>query len=254
MRSSVASVELDDTVTLAGAEGIDLDLVLAGIGSRSAALLIDLVVQTLPLIVVAFVARQFANAGVALVAITAFLVLFGYPTLMEAFAGGRTLGKMALGIAVVAADGTPVTFVAATIRNVVRVIDLLPGVYTVGLVAVLATRRSQRLGDLAAGTLVVRRARAQSGVGGPVPYAAGWDGAPPQPSAEIASWDTSALSLDEVAAVRAFLGRRQSLDAAHRSQIADTLARQILPKVAGIPLDGGPELLLERIAYARAFR
>lgn len=248
------------------------------------------------------------------------MMLFGYPVLMEAFAGGQTLGKRPLGIAVVGDDGTPVTFVAATIRNVVRLIDLLPGAYTVGLIAVLATKRSQRLGDLAAGTLVIHRTRLQSVVGGPVPYSAGWNGSttraagswnggptrpapsstgghatqpsvgwtgspmlanaewegartqapfgrggeavePPfgrdtsaPPPAEIAAWDTSALSLDEVAAVRAFLGRRQSLDPQHRSQIADALASQLLPKVAGIPLDGGPELLLERIAYARTFR
>lgn len=245
-------------MTLAGAEGIDLDLVLAGIGSRGAALMLDSVVQFVALIVLGFVSAQFENAGVALLAIGIFGIVFGYSILMEAFAGGRTIGKMAVGIAVVRADGTPVTFLAATIRNVVRVIDLLPGVYTVGLISLLVTKRCQRLGDLAAGTIVVRPVRRTAQVG----YDAGFGmqrgvGAPsgvPQAPPEIATWDTSALSLDEVAAVRAFLSRRHQVAFAHRAQIAQTLAQQLLPKVAGIPLDGGPELFLERIAYARAFR
>ena len=247
-------MELDDKLTLAGAEGIDIDLVLAGIGSRAAALFLDSIIQFGGLLFVAWVGAQFTNSGIALVAVAGFLALFGYPTLMEAFAGGRTVGKMALGIAVVRDDGTPVTFLAAVIRNVMRLIDLLPGVYTVGAVAVFFTKRSQRLGDLVAGTLVVRRAKAQATVGGVVPYDAGWGGVLPQAPPEIATWDTSQLTLDEVAAVRAFLGRRHELGPQHRNQIGQMLAGQLLPKVAGIPLDGGPELFLERIAYARAFR
>ncbi len=64
-RSSVGQVKLDDTVSLAGAEGIDLDLVLAGIGSRSAALLIDVAVQFVALLVAGFVAVLFGEAGIA---------------------------------------------------------------------------------------------------------------------------------------------------------------------------------------------
>ena len=251
-------MDLEDKVTLAGAEGIDLDLVLAGIGSRGAAVMLDSVVQVVALIVIGFVSVQFGDAGAALFAIGVFGIVFGYPILMEAFAGGRTIGKMAVGIAVARTDGTPVTFLAATIRNVVRVIDLLPGVYTVGLISLLVTKRCQRLGDLAAGTIVVRPVRRTAPVGYDAGFGTGLGGGSarvlPEAPPEIATWDTSTLSLDEVAAVRAFLGRRHELAIGHRAQIAQTLAQQLLPKVAGIPLDGGPELFLERIAYARAFR
>lgn len=248
-------MELDDKVTLAGPEGIDLDLVLAGIMSRAGALLLDTLIQIVIIWVAGLAAEGFPDESIAVVAIATFLAVFGYPIAMEAFNGGRTLGKMALGIAVVRDDGTPVTFLAATIRNVVRLVDLLPGLYTVGLVAALVTKRTQRLGDLVAGTLVVRRNRQQAPVGGLAPAGPGpWFGPPPQAPAEIATWDTSALTADELAAVRAFLDRRSQLDLLHRNQIGQALATQLLPKVAGIPLDGGPELFLERIAYARSFR
>jgi len=277
-------VEIDDKVTLPGAEGIDLDLVLAGIGSRGAALFVDLVVQGLLFLLVVLVSSAAGDPGAAIVAIGSFLVVFGYPTLLEAFNGGRTLGKQAVGIAVVAHDGSPASFLSVVIRNVVRiVIDLLPGVYTVGLISMFVSKRTQRVGDFAGRTIVVRRGRAQAtaspydaglttptglagaGSGGPAygpPPPQPWDGppacgAPPSAQAvppEIAQWDTSALTLDEVAAVRAFLFRRHQIPLQHRNTIALTLAKQVQPKVAGIPLDGGPELLLERIAYARMFR
>lgn len=275
-------MEIDDRLTLPGAEGIDLDLVLAGIGSRGAALFVDLVVQGLIFFAVVLVAVAAGDPGVAIEAIGAFFVVFGYPILLEAFNGGRTLGKQAVGIAVVSADGSPASFLSVTIRNVVRiVIDLLPGVYTVGLIAMFVTERTQRVGDLAGRTIVVRRGRSQvtaspydagltapaglDAAGGPSygpPPPGSWGGPPAWGASspprtippEIAHWDTSALTLDEVAAVRAFLFRRHQIAMQHRNTIAITLAEQLRPKVAGIPLDGGPELLLERIAYARMFR
>jgi uncharacterized RDD family membrane protein YckC len=251
-------VELDETVSLAGAEGIDLDLPLAGIASRSGALIIDLVLQIVAFFVLGFVASFFTSdegdgAGVALVSIGAFAVLFAYPIVADAFFG-RTLGKAALGLAVVRTDGAPITFLASAIRNLVRAIDLLPGGYLVGLIAVLASKQNQRLGDMAAGTLVVRRQREQQVVGGPAAFDPLFGQLPPAPPDEIAAWDTSAVTAEEVAAVRAFLGRRHQIDAGHRHQLADALARALVPKVAGVPLDGGPEAFLERVAYARALR
>lgn len=271
-------MDLDDRLVLPGAEGIDLDVVLSGIASRGAAVIIDLVLETLAIILFGWIATVMGDPGLAVYAIAIFLITLGYPTLMEAFNGGRTLGKQALGIAVVATDGTPASFLAVAIRNIIRPIDALPAVYTVGLVSALATKKVQRLGDLAAGTIVVRRKQSHAvtgsygaGLGAPgqpwgTPGPGGW-GTPgawgpqgwipaplPEAPAEITTWDTSAITVDELAAVRAFLVRRHELPAQHRYTIAATLAGQVGPKVAGLPLDGGPELLLERIAYARSFR
>lgn len=241
-------MELDDRVTVAGAEGIDLDLVLAGVGSRGAAFLIDLALQAAMLGAITAAAGAVASLSTAVVAIATFVTFLGYPILAEAFAGGRTVGKALLGISVVAVDGTPVTFLAATIRNVVRVVDSLPGVYLVGIVAVLATRRNQRVGDLAAGTLVVHRPRAAlaDDVDGGVHAVASAE--------EMAGWDVSAVTSDEVAAMRSFLGRRSSLDPGRRAELAQALSFQILPKVAGVPLEGGPEVFLARVVAAKTTR
>lgn len=255
--SSVGSVELEDRISLPSAEGIDLDLVLAGIASRSLALLVDLAVQMLVILLLALVAGSLGDGGLAFASVGGFLVLLGYPILFEALNGGQTLGKAWLGIAAVADDGTPLRFLPAVIRNVVRVVDSLPGTYTVGLVAVLVTERNQRVGDLAAGSLVVRRPRVRATVPLVGPGAMGAMGVPSGsagPPPEMATWDVSAVTADEVAAIGSFLDRRHALALDARHQIADALARQVLPKVAGVPAHDGPEPFLERVAAAKLSR
>lgn len=235
----------DDRLSVAAAEGLDLDLHLAGIGSRSAALSLDLVLQSILMALVALVGSLFAELGVAFAAIAGFLVIFGYPILAEGFAGGRTFGKAIMGIRVVALDGSPATFLDVVVRNLVRLIDALPGTYLVGLLAVLASSKAQRLGDMAAGTLVVHERRQKAAMASPALTAADL---PP----EAAGWDVSAVTPEEVAATRAFLGRRHELQPSNRADLAQGLAFQLLPKVAGVPLEGGPEVFLERVVAARS--
>lgn len=254
-----------------GAEGLDLDVTLAGLSSRTGAAVIDLLIQTVAILVMTFIAGQFGDAGLAVAVTGAFLVVFGYPIAAETLANGQTVGKRLLGLAVVGTSGAPVTFMASTIRNVVRIVDLLPGTYLVGGVAIFATARNQRVGDMAAGTIVIHRPRAGTHLvgghavgttgaedpgraGGSVVAPGGWvpgTTVAPVLSPEVVGWDVSAVTAEEVAAVRTFLVRRHQLDATHRANLAQTLAFQILPKVAGVPLDGGPEHFLERIAAAR---
>lgn len=238
-----------------GAEGIDLHLSLAGIGSRSAALLVDVIIQFLALAAFTLLASSFGAAGAAVAAIGAFAIVIGYHLLFEAFNDGRTPGKALLRIAAVSADGTPLTFWQSVVRNVVRFIDLLPGTYLVGMVAVLATTKSQRLGDLAAGTVVVHRSSGQVAI-----PAAAWDLPAVAPAGSVpggavpATWDLSAVSTEEVAAAREFLTRRSALDPAHRASIAQALGSQLAAKVVGVPLDGGPEAFLERVVAAKVSR
>src|SRR5688572_23968393 len=96
--------------------------------------------------------------ALALVILLSFATFFGYFAVFEALNGGRTPGKQALGIRVVMETGHPVTATAALVRNLVRLLDcyfpLLP--FLPGLLMVFLHRRNQRLGDLAAGTIVVR--------------------------------------------------------------------------------------------------
>ena len=218
-------MELDDRLSLASAEGIDLHLALAGIGSRSAAFLLDLLVQALLLFLVGLVGSAFDGLGLAFFSIATFLVLLGYPILLEGFASGQTLGKRALGIAVVAADGTPATFLNAVVRNLVRVVDALPGVYFVGIVAVLVTERSQRVGDLAAGTLVVYREQ---------PLAR------PQVPQAAALRLPFALDLSEQRAILGFAERQGELSVERVHELASILATplQVSPARAVEQLNG----------------
>lgn len=247
---------VDDRVTLVSAEGIDLDLRLAGIGSRAAAASIDLLLQLLLVVVLAGIAAGFGAIGAAGFAIAGFAALVGYPVVAEAVFDGRTIGKQLVGIRSVMDDGSPVTFVAAAIRGIVRLVDLLPGVGLVGAISILATPKSQRLGDLVGGTLVVHDATAGARRR---EYARAVDGdlgltIAPVLSPEHAGWDVSAVAPEDLVAARSFLARRHQIDAHHRAELADRLARQLMPKVAGVPLDGGPELFLERVVSARTSR
>lgn len=247
-------MEFEEQLTLANAEGIDLDVSLAGIGSRGGALIIDLAGEIVALLLLGVLTSLLSvDVTVALVAVFGFLIVFVYPIVAEAFAGGRTFGKAALGIRVVAIDGSPVSFLAAVIRNVLRVIDILPGTYLVGTVAVFSTTKNQRLGDLAANTIVVhQRTRSTDSTSGLDLGSAFADD--PLAGVDSSGWDLSAVTAEEVAAVRSFLVRRDQLEPSRRADLAQTLAFQLLPKVAGVPLEGGPERFLERVVAARTTR
>jgi uncharacterized RDD family membrane protein YckC len=96
----------------------------------------------------------------ALLTLVGLVIEFVYFVISEATTGGRSLGKRTIGLRVVGDDGFPLTGRASVVRNLLRAVDILPTSYVVGLVAMLASSRGQRLGDLAAGTLVVRLDRA----------------------------------------------------------------------------------------------
>ena len=145
-------------------------------------------------------------------------------------------------------DGSPLTFRASALRNVLRLVDILPGLYLVGAIAIFATRANQRLGDLAAGTLVVREPRASAVVAqasGPVE--------PAEPG-ELPAWDVSGLRDAELAALRRFLERRSALDAVPRNLLARDLADRLRPSIGGVGSDLAPERFLELIAALRRIR
>lgn len=240
-------MELDDRVRIATPEGVDVELVVAGLGSRFIALLVDMPIQLTAILALTVGTSFLGDAGPAVFAVGGFLVFFGYPIAFETLAGGRTPGKMVAGLRVVTLDGSPVGFLPSAVRNVVRVVDSLPSVYVVGTVAVLLTQRNQRLGDLAAGTLVVRTPRPGSASSSAGPTEIGLP-------VDALSWDLSAVTTDEVATVRAFLERRHRLEAPARQQLAAQLASRLHGKVAGPPTDQGPERFLESLVAAKLAR
>ena len=137
-----------------------LEYRLAGVGSRASAHVIDILVVVVAMIVLSIgvnftIGRGDPALGTGLLMFLGFLLPILYFVLFEALGNGQTLGKRSLGIRVRMADGTPIGLEAAILRNLLRPADLMPGPYLVGLAAIFLTARAQRLGDLAAGTVVV---------------------------------------------------------------------------------------------------
>jgi uncharacterized RDD family membrane protein YckC len=241
-------VEIDDRITIATPEGVDLELTLAGVGSRFVSALVDLMLQIVLLVGVTGIGAAvgaFGNGfGSAVVLIAGFLVFAAYDVLFEVFAAGRTPGKRLNGLRVVRTDGSPVTFFTSAVRNVLRLVDILPGGYLVGIVTILVTRQNQRLGDVAAGTLVVRERTEQ-------PSLRELHAPAPQPAPSTNPWDATAVTADELAAVRSFLARRYELTYQARYRLAADLAGALRPKVVGAPENLGSEAFLEKLVVAK---
>ncbi len=145
---------LDTVCRFETPEGVDLGLHVAGPVSRALAWVIDALVRYAVLLAFSIVLTPFLELGFGLFLILLFLVEWFYPVVFEVVRGA-TPGKKAMGLLVVHDNGTPVGWSASLIRNLLRGIDFLPLFYCFGLISVLLNSRFKRLGDLAAGTLVV---------------------------------------------------------------------------------------------------
>jgi uncharacterized RDD family membrane protein YckC len=237
-------MEYEDRRTIFTPEGVQLALPLAGIGSRFMALLIDLLIGGVAATIVILAALAAGADLVAqIVSVSAFLAItVVYNVVFEVFGGGRTIGKRATSLRVVSDGGGQVGLRASLIRNAVRILEsgLL---YLPALISVLATRDNQRLGDLAAGTLVVRDQRAVSVVGTSAPFV--------DPK-RFASWDVTGIGDEEASAVRSFLERRADLRPGARRALAAQLAAQLRPQVAGARDGLEDESFLEHLAAAKA--
>ncbi|MGZ4737463.1 MAG: RDD family protein [Acidimicrobiia bacterium] len=246
-------MRLDDRITISTPEGLDMEITLAGVGSRAIAGLLDLTIEVLVLIALLLAFRAIGSGGngfvVATFVVVAFLVLFGYFVLFEVLNHGRSPGKMAVGLRVVRTDGGPVTFIPSAVRNLLRLIDgwdlLTLILCPIGTIAVVATRDNQRLGDLAAGTVVARERFAAPGA---VP------GLAPAFEPGALGWDVSAITPDELVTVRRFLDRRYSLAFHARMHLADELAARLRPKVVAADPSWPSEPFLEALVAAKSGR
>jgi len=239
-------VPASEKLTIDTPEQIALEFPLASAGSRFLALAIDTLVQAggfLLLGIVALIARLLGATGasiagtwaLAAVVLLAFLLYYGYYALFEMFWNGQTPGKRAIRLRVITTSGRPISAYDALLRNLLRIVDQLPGIYTVGLLSVFFTERNQRLGDLAADTVVVHEqpiARHET----PVDITRARRGA-------------ARLTVEEIAVIETFLARRDSLP----DHLRDRTARAIAARVrARLTIDSDPpirdETLLEEIA------
>ncbi|MES2313758.1 MAG: RDD family protein [Pseudomonadota bacterium] len=135
-------------------EGISLHLRAAGALPRAQAWTVDLFLRMGVFMLAMIPLSLFGVGGNGLALLLLFALMWGYSVACEVWLGGQTLGKRALGLRVVNADGTPVTWLPSVVRNLLRVVDALPGVYGVGLISTLIDPHARRLGDIVAGTMV----------------------------------------------------------------------------------------------------
>ena len=233
------SAPLDTLFTAETPEGIALALRPAGMMARSSAYLVDGAIRIAVLIAAAAVLASLSRFGSGIFLILIFLLEWLYPVVFELLPGAATPGKRALGLRVVMDSGLPVTPAASMVRNLLRAADFLPIGYALGLLMLLLRPDFKRLGDLAAGTLVVHTARAR--LDGPL------RDAEPVPPAR-------ALSTREQAAVIAWAGRATRITEERLGELAllagpiagATPAREPNPELATRRLLGVAQWLVGR--------
>jgi uncharacterized RDD family membrane protein YckC len=225
-----------------------LEFAIAGIGSRFLALALDLILQAIVVIVVLivvsvierFIAMNSLWEKAALIALL-FALHYGYFIAFEILWSGQTPGKRKVGIRVVKDSGRPLTATETIARNLMRIVDEVPGVYAVGIVTALLNAQNRRLGDFVAGSLVIRE-------GSLAEMRPAWSSGQSGQPAPVAG--ALRLSVEELALIETFLARRSELPADVRSRMASGILRKLQQKSpAGIELGLSTESTLERLAY-----
>ncbi|UQN30071.1 RDD family protein [Brachybacterium kimchii] len=249
--ASAPSAMRDAIVT---GEAVHLDLRPASFATRLLSYLIDGAVMLALSIgatvgMVALASRTgldagFVQAALVLVSVLAFL---GYPVLTELLMGGRSLGRLATGTRVVREDGGPVHARQSLLRALMGMLEIWSTTGAIALVTALVDRRSRRLGDMLAGTMVIQeRMRAPRPVRETVPE-------------ELQAWATGAdvgrLPLPLLQDVRSFLPRAHSLNPESRREIARDLLQRTMPSVTPAPPPGtDPEMFLRAVLAERSRR
>jgi uncharacterized RDD family membrane protein YckC len=262
-----------DELNIDTPELVDIQMPLAGIGSRFIALLVDYLIWFAGFLVLAVLLAIFLKPGslaftgipeqwaVAVVLFFIFLLNWGYFTLFEAFWNGRTPGKRVARIRVIQRSGRAIGLFESMARNLVRYVDQFPFCYAVGVIAIFASRQHQRLGDMAAGTLVVRDRVQEAplwGESGARTFTAQIF-APSAPAPEphnaysLPATGIARLSSTDLEVLEGFFARRLDLSLSTRRALAERIAAAILAK-SGLepPAGASVETFLE--ATARQLR
>ncbi len=254
-----------DQLNIDTPELVAIEMPLAGVGSRFVALLIDTLIWGAGLLVVGLILWAFQPAlkafsglsyqwAVALFTLTIFLLNWGYFTLFEAFGHGRTPGKRIARIRVIQKSGRPIGIFESMARNFIRYVDQIPFFYAIGVIAVFATKQHQRLGDLAAGTLVVLDREQETplwadtgsrGFNIPLPS----QPASPSPVAALSSAGIAKLSASDLQVLEGFFARRLDLALPTRKDLARRIAASLCAK-SGLeqPPEASIETFLEAVA------
>ena len=240
-------------LTIETPELTSLEYSIAGIGSRFLALAVDTLIQLAVTLVLAlpllglsagFVAIWAGGATwpIAVLILVLFCIQYGYFALFEIIWSGQTPGKRLLRLRVIKDSGRPLTTYDALARNLLRLVDSLPGIYAVGIVSALISSQSKRLGDFVAGTVVVHERPQEE-------TAPAWEVIDPGrgPSAGIYRLDT--VSHGEIDLIETFLARRGQLSDEVRWRTSREIVKLLGPRL-GIKEDEqrDPETILEEIA------
>ena len=245
-----------DKLTIETPEQTALDFTVAGIGSRFLALAIDTLIQlavglvvgiggSLAIGAMALVSPRVSLWGFAILVLFYFLLYFGYFAFFEIIWNGQTPGKRKAGIRVIKDSGRPLTPAESIGRNLMRIVDWLPAFYAVGIVSAICTRENKRLGDLIAGSLVVRESSFSD-------LKPAWHTATAPTGPALSPFGADRLTLDECALVDSFLHRRLDLEPDVRFRLADEIFRRLKPKLT-LPAENtlSTEKILEAISYER---
>ena len=218
---------------------------LAGLGTRFLAQAIDvclLLATLIEVILLAVLISQLTSNTIAATTVgvaAGFLIVLGYFLVLELIWAGQTPGKRALRIRVVGMRGEPVTSGQVVIRNLVRIVDFLPFYYALGVITMFANGQGRRLGDLAAGTLVVRESD-QLSLGALEARLA--------EARPLEERPLSALEPNLRRLVLAYAGRRRGLDGGRRLHIAQGAAAALAAAAPGQYAQGGPMAALDHLA------
>ena len=262
-----------DTHYIETPEQVELEYSVAGIGSRFVAALLDMLILlaffALELIALVMVgaaavaspasAKLGGAAGswlMALVIFLNFVIFWGYFALLEAYWKGQTPGKRVMKLRVIKDSGRQITFFEALARNLVRIVDYLPSLYLIGVITMLCNKRSQRLGDLVAGTLVVHERLDEASLlyqpSTTVSTAMGQDTVAPWGQSEAVRFPADAvarLSAQDLMVIETFFARMLDLPMETRASVAYRMVVQMTAKMGVAVPEGNPERALESMAF-----
>lgn len=269
-----AVITTDETLIIETPERVPLHFALASIGNRFIACAIDHTIQMsslIALVIIFIVIADFSDIGdrltsapkwvIALLIVLVFILMSGYFAFFEWIWNGQTPGKRWMKLRVIREDGRPISFFEAMVRNLLRSFDIMPSpFYSIGLISVFVSERDQRVGDLVAGTVVVREREAQAPAfaevfASPVSDAALRRSFRPVPFVA----DVNNLTEAEIHVVESFLRRRWDLKDYPRQWMAWRVSMPILFKlrpqydVATFTYEGFLEELLHRYREKHRF-
>ncbi len=238
-----------DQLTIQTPEQTTLEYPLAGIGSRFLALALDTLIELAAFLVLFLLGvlwvriggsfwRPATVWGEAIAVLIAFSIYYGYFAVFESIWNGQTPGKRWMGLRVIQDSGRPLNPFQAIARNMVRLVDQIPGFYCIGVASALLNRRNKRLGDFVSGTVVVH----ERSLGAMAP-----DWLPAQVHTATI-YQVRPLTETEIQLIETFLHRRESLDLDLRTRMARSVAERIAQKLEVAPAQRpGDEPFLETV-------